>query len=232
MEITCSRCHQTVQAGDCYCPVCGLPQLFYAADAPAGQAQPPRWNDAVGDAGTVDWKPAMRAAFLLSIPAGVLSSGVFPYMGFGLFWMATAAGLAVMLYMRSRPAWITLGAGARIGLVTGLLAGWVAFGVSGAALFVQRFLLHQSSRIDSEWSSRVVMGQQLAEQFTSGMTPADAAQAQARRAQFQAWMLSPEGHAGMEAMRLAANAAFLLFFAVAGGALGARLMARTRRPEV
>jgi len=84
----------------------------------------------------------------------------------------------------------------------------------------------------AEWSSRVVMGQQLAEQFTSGMTPADAAQAQAMRAQFQAWMLSPEGHAGMEAMRLAANAAFLLFFAVAGGALGARVMARTRRPEV
>jgi hypothetical protein len=147
--------------------------------------------------------------------------------------MATAAGLAVMLYMRSRrPAWITLGAGARIGLVTGLVAGWIAFAVSGAALFVQRFLLHQSSQIDSEWSSRVVMGQQLAEQFSSGMTPTDAAQAQAMRVQFQAFMLSPEGHAGMEVMRFAASAAFLILFAVAGGALGARLMARTRRPEV
>ena len=175
----------------------------------------------------------MRAAFLLAIPAGVLSSGVLPLGGLGLFWMATAAGLAVMLYMRSRrPAWITLGAGARIGLVTGLVAGWIAFAVSGAALFVQRFLLHQSSQIDSEWSSRVVMGQQLAEQFSSGMTPTDAAQAQAMRVQFQAFMLSPEGHAGMEVMRFAASAAFLILFAVAGGALGARLMARTRRPEV
>jgi hypothetical protein len=135
--------------------------------------------------------------------------------------------------MRSqRPAWITLGAGARIGLVTGLLAGWLAFGVSGSALFVQRFLLHQSNQIDTEWKARVVMGQQMAEQLTSGMTPADAAQAQAVRAQFQAWMLSPEGHAGMEVFQFAVTMAFLLFFAAAGGALAARLLARARKPEV
>lgn len=232
MEITCNRCHQTILAENCYCPACGLPQLLYAADGPAGQAQPERWNEAVRDASSVDWKPALRAALLLAVPAGLLSSGLSPVGVFGLFWMAAAAAWAVVLYMRSqRPAWVTIGAGARIGLVTGLLAGWLAFGVSGAALFVERFLFHQSSQIDAEWKSRVELGQQMAEQLTAGMAQADAAQAQAARAQFQAWMLSPEGHAGMEAFRFAANAAFLLFFAVAGGALGARLLARTRRPE-
>jgi hypothetical protein len=45
-------------------------------------------------------------------------------------------------------------------------------------------------------------------------------------------MLSPEGHAGIEAFGFAANAFFLLFFAAAGGALGARLLARSRQPEV
>jgi hypothetical protein len=152
-----------------------------------------------------------------------------------MIWMAIAAAWTVALYMRrsQRPAGITLGAGTRIGLVTGLLAGWLAFGISGGALFVQRYLLHQSSQIDAEWKSRVVMSQQLAEQLTSGMIPADAVQAQAvRAAQFQAWMLSPEGHAGMEVFQFATNVAFLLFFAAAGGALGARLLARTPKPEV
>jgi hypothetical protein len=45
-------------------------------------------------------------------------------------------------------------------------------------------------------------------------------------------MLSPEGHAGMETFRFIVGAVFLLFFAVAGGALGARWLARTRKPEV
>jgi hypothetical protein len=229
MEVTCTRCHQAIQANNCYCAVCGLPQLVYPADAPPGQTPSERWNGTGRDAGSVDWKPALRAALLLAVPAGLLTSGVSPL---GLLWMAIAAAWAVTLYKRSqRPAWITLGAGARIGLVTGLLAGWLAFGISGGALFVQRFFLHQSSQIDAEWKARVLMGQQMAEQLTSSMTPADAAQAQAVRAQFQAWMLSPEGHAGMEVFQFATNMVFLLFFAAAGGALGARLLARASKPE-
>ena len=68
--------------------------------------------------------------------------------------MAGAAAGAVLLYMRSqRPAWITIGAGARIGLVTGLIAGWLAFGVSGIWLFVQRVFLHQAGQIDAVYTA-------------------------------------------------------------------------------
>jgi hypothetical protein len=233
MEITCNRCHQTVEAEDCYCPACGLPQFVYSADVVPGQAQPERWNEAVRDASSVEWKPALRAALMLAVPAGMLSSGVSRLGFFGLVWMAAAAAWAVAIYVRSqRPAWITIGAGVRIGLVTGLLAGWLAFGVSGGALFVQRFVLHQSSQIDAEWKTRVDMSQQLTQQWTAGMGPADATQAQAARTQIQTFMLSPEGHAGIEAFGFAANSLFLLCFAAVGGALGARLMARARRPEV
>ena len=233
MEVTCTRCHQAVLADNCYCPACGLPQLVYPADAPIGQTPSEHWDGTGRDAGSVDWKPALRAALLLAVPAGLLTSGVSPLGALGLLWMAIAAAWAVTLYMRSqKPAWITLGAGARIGLVTGLLAGWLAFGISGGALFVQRFFLHQSSQMDAAWKTRVLMGQQMAEQLTSGMTPTDAAQAQAVRAQFQAWMLSPEGHAGMEVFQFATNVLFLLFFAAAGGALGARLLARVSKTEV
>ena len=233
MEITCTRCHRTIEAENCYCPACGLPQLLYAPDSAPGQAQPERLNEPARDASSVDWKPGLRVALLLALPAGLLSSGLSPVGVFGLFWMAAAAAWAVVLYVRSqRPAWITIGAGARIGLVTGLLAAWLAFSISGGALFVERYALHQSSQSDGEWKSRVVASQQLTAQWTAGMAAADAAQAEAARAQIQAFMLSPEGHAGFESLGFAANAFFLLFFAAGGGALGARLLARNRRPEI
>jgi hypothetical protein len=234
MELTCTRCHQTVDADNCYCATCGLPQLVYSADPSTGLAQPEHWNEAVRDAASVDWKPALRAALMLAVPAGLLSSVASPMAFMGLFWMAAAAGCAVMLYLRSqRPAWITIGAGARIGLVTGLLGSWLAFGASGGSLFVERFVLHQSSQIDDLYQSSFLEPfQQKFQQSISSMEAADAAQAQPQWAQLQTWLISPEGHAGMWAWGFAFNSAFLLFFAIAGGALGARILARTRRPEV
>jgi hypothetical protein len=170
---------------------------------------------------------------MLAIPTGLLSSGLSPVGIFAMFWVAAAAAWAVALYVRSqRPAWITIGAGARIGLVTGVLAGWMALGISGGALFVERFLLHQASQIDAEWKTRVDLSQQMTQQWMTGLNSADESQAQAVRAQVKEFMLSPEGHAGIEALGFASNSVFLLFFAVAGGALGARWLARTRRPEV
>ena len=136
--------------------------------------------------------------------------------------------------MRSqRPAWITIGAGARIGLVTGLMAGWLAFGVSGGALFVERFVLHQSGQIDGLYKTYVLDAvQERVRQSVAGLSAPDAAQLQSQLAQLQSWMLSPEGHAGIWACGFAFNSVFLLFFAIAGGALGARWLGRTRQPEV
>jgi len=233
MEITCSRCHQTVPAETCYCPFCGLPQLMYATDGAPGQPQPEGWNEVVPDASTVNWKPALRMALLMAIPAGVLSSEASPAGHLGLFWMATAAAWAVVLYTRSqKPAWMTLGAGARIGLVTGLLGGWLAFGVSGCTLFVRRFLLHQSIQIDTAYSSLFVSRfQQTMQQTLAGMGTSDAAQAQPIFASMLACIMSPEGHAGMWAFSIAFSSLFLLLFAVGGGILGTRMQPRSHRPE-
>lgn len=234
MEITCNRCHQSVPAESCYCPACGLPQLVYSAEGDG--AVPPaseRWPEPARDAGSIDWKPGMRAALALAVPAGLLSSGVSPLSPLGIFWMAGAAAWAVMLYMRSqRPAWITIGAGARIGLVTGLIAAWVTFGVSGIWLFVERVFLHQSASIDVVYSAFLTTFQQRAQESMSGMSGPDAAQAQAWLTQVQKWLTSSEGHAGIWAFSIAVNCAFLVLFAVGGGALSARMQARRRRPEV
>lgn len=235
MEITCTRCHRTLLAEECYCPVCGLPQLTYSAaeDAPV-QEQQERWTGAVRDAGDVAWKPALRWALLLAIPAGLLSSQASPVGGFGIVWMACAAAWAVALYVRQqRAAWITLGAGARIGLVTGLLAGWLSFGASSCALFFQRVVLHQSVQIDTEWRNQSLNAEQAAMKLVAGIFPPDLVQAQAaKQAQDVAWRLSPWGHAAWQLVGFIEISAFLVFFAIIGGAVGARLMGRTRTTEM
>lgn len=230
METTCTRCHRAVQAESCFCSYCGMPQLTYESDGTAGTEDLELLSEGLLDAGTVAWKPALRAAMLLAVPAGLLASDVSPLGMTGMLWVALGAALAVVVYVRrQRAPWITMGAGARIGLVTGLMAAWLAFSVSGGALFVQRYVLHHASQIDADWKSRVEMSEQAAQQWTSGLMSASASQARTAREQQQAWMLSPWGHAGVEALGFAINALLLLFFATGGGALGARWLARMRR---
>jgi hypothetical protein len=225
METTCHRCHQTVLAENCYCPSCGLPQLVCATDSSAGQALSEPWDGVVRDASSIHWKPAMSASLKLAIPVGVLCTLLSPLGMSGLFWMAAAATWTVSLYLRSqKPAWITVGAGARIGLVTGLLGGWLAFAANGGLLFARRYLLHQSSQIDASWKEMIEESQQL----TARMGFSNAAQIQSQTAS----MLTPEGHAGYLTFRLFMYAVFMIAFAVAGGALGARMLGRSRQPEL
>lgn len=225
MEVTCTRCHQPVPTASCYCPSCGLPQLVYSDEnSAAGQVE--RWTGALRDASVVEWKPALRAASVLALPAGLLSCGQSPVAVLALFWMAAAAAWAVTIYVRrQRPAWITMGAGARIGLVTGLMGGWWAFAFSGISLFAMRFLFGKGSDFDGPWSSIVA---QMEQQWQS-MSPD--AQTSATLKWFGQWLLSPEGRAGSMLGGILMLEVALVAFAAAGGAVGARLLARARSPE-
>ena len=228
MEITCNRCHQPVPSQSCYCPTCGLPQLTYASEEnEGGPTQPERWTEAVRDAGQVEWRPALRAAFMLGVPAGLIC-GFLPVGILGLLWIGASAAWAVSLYARrQRPSWITMSAGARIGLVTGLIAGWLAFGATGAGLFAQRYLFHQASEMDQAWKTQLEASDQIVQKVVGQWGVYDAAQAQAQR-QFE---LTPEGHAGVMLVSLIGGTVILLLFAIAGGAIGARMMARSRGPQ-
>jgi len=222
MEITCTRCHQAILAESCYCPTCGLPQLLYAADVVPGQALPERSNEPMRDASTVDWKRAIRSVLVLAVPAGLLCSLFSPVSLFGLLWMSVAAAWAVNLYLRSqRPAWITVGAGARIGLVTGLLGGWMAAAASGLTLFVMRYILHQGKELDDTWET--IITDQVARQWTAAGIDAQTI------ILYKSWLLSPEGRAGSMLSAIGLLVLALVFFAVGGGAVGARLQARARR---
>ncbi len=225
MEITCTRCHQTVQDENCYCPNCGLPRLVYSTDGAQGLPQAERWDEPVRDAATVNWKVAIRASITLAIPAGLLCSMFSPLSMIGFVLMAVAAAWTVALYVRSqRPAWITVGAGARIGLVTGLMGSWMSAATAGVTLFVMRFFQHQGNFFDTFWQDFV--NRQLTEQWTTMGVDAPTI------GYLTAKLLSPEGRAGSMLSAVLVLAAGLLLFAVAGGALGARLLARTRRPEI
>jgi hypothetical protein len=222
MELTCSRCHETVQDGYRYCPACGLPQLVYSTENSADAGERDRWNEAVRDANTVDWRSAVRSILPLAIPAGILCALFWPAAILGVLLMGAAAAWAVALYTRSlKPAWITIGAGARIGLVTGVVGGWTAAAATGLSLFAKRFWLHTGSSFDSDWQSLV--NQQQA-QGTAAGTDAQTLAA------IKAIMISPEGRAGFVLVAIAFLMATLVLFAIAGGALGARRLARPRRP--
>ncbi len=224
MEVTCSRCNSTMQKDSCFCPVCGLPQLVYSAEDNGAQNQPERWTEAVRDASSVAWRPAIRSALMLAIPAGILSNMLSPLSVFGMPLMAIAGAWVVLLYMRSqRPAWITIGAGARIGLVTGLVGGWTAAASTGVTLFALRFWFHQGRFYDDLWQT---LSQQMSQQWTSmGVDPQTITE-------MQNMLLPPEGRAAWLLAALTMLAMVLLLFAVAGGAIGARILARRRKPEI
>jgi len=223
MEVTCSRCHQTVQDGYCYCPNCGLPQLVFSADNSADAGQGERWGEAVRDANTVDWNSALRSTLPLAIPAGILCSMLSPVSILGLFLMGATAAWVVALYIRShQPAWITVGAGARIGFVTGVVGSGSAAAMSGLSLYAMRYWLHRGSAFDDFWQS--VVNMQQAQGVAVGADPQNLAAA-------KALMMSPEGRAGLVLFTIAVLMTTLVLFAVAGGALGARILTRARRRE-
>ena len=223
MELTCSRCHQTVQDGYCYCPNCGLPQLVFSAENSAEAGQSERWGEAVRDANTVDWNSALRSTLPLAIPAGILCSVLSPVSILGLLLMGATAAWVVALYIRShRPARITVGAGARIGFVTGVVGSWTAAAMSGLSLYAMRFWLHQGSAFDDFWQN--VVNLQQAQGIAVGADAQNLAAA-------KALMMSPEGRAGLILFTIAILMGTLVLFAIAGGALGARILTRTRRTE-
>jgi hypothetical protein len=232
MEITCTRCHQAIEDGSTYCAICGLPQLVYQAETGAGAAQPEQLAEPVRDAASIAWKPAMSVAAKLAIPAGVIFAVFFLYsivnessfLGV-LFLMAAAAAGVVAIYVRGqKPAWLTIGAGARIGLVTGIFSAWTSTAICGLLLYSARYWFNYGKTMDEAWTS-MVKGPMVAQWNATGADPQMVTQA-------VTLLLSPQGRAGFGLLTIFILAGSLLIFAVAGGALGARFLARPRRPEI
>src|SRR5579863_766634 len=190
METPCIRCHQAVPAESCYCPACGLPQLVYSSEDGGATFPADRGVAVVHDPSSIEWRSALRTAAILAVPAGLLSCGFSPVSLLAMIWMGSAAVMAVYLYVgRQNAAGITAGAGARIGLVTGLIGGWMAFGATGVAFFGMRFWFHQGQAFDQMWQAMV--NQSLEQQVQSVSADVQALNA------FRNLLLAPEGRAGL-----------------------------------
>ena len=222
MEIVCQRCHRTVAPETSFCAGCGLPQLTYESASAPGQLDSGSWPQPPLDASSVEWKHVLRIAAMVAIPGGVLANTP----GFlGAFLMPFLAASVVLLYMRHRqPAWLTIGAGARIGLVTGLFSAWISVATAGLSLVVLRYWLHQGSMIDDYWM--MIAGQQVPQQMAASGWD------QQMIALQRAKMLSPDGQAGWLVGALVLLASILTGLSVAGGAVGARILVRARRSQL
>jgi hypothetical protein len=225
MEETCNRCHQTVLEGNCYCAACGLPQIVYSAENVTGQGQPERLSQPVRDAASIDWHAGLRLAVFVAVPAGIVCSLLSPVSALALLVLPWTSAWVVGLYMHSqRPAWITIGAGARLGLVTGIVAAWVSAAASGAGLYAARYWFHSGNVIDGFWD--MVVNVQLVQKWTEKGVDAHTI------ASTRVLWLSPEGRSAAVLSMLLMLTATVLAFSTAGGALGARFLGRRRRPEI
>lgn len=231
MEATCQRCHETLREADRYCAACGLPQLlFVEADAvtEVGGGAPADVAVTMHSGSDIAWRQALQTAVLVAIPAGVLCSrmGALDWI-----WIMLAAVWVVRLYARRVATLrVTASVGVRIGLVMGVLTSWLVLAIHGGELWVRRYMMHQGGQIDVEIEQTLQPGIQMNQQLMTNMGMASGEVASAIQ-KMKAVMLSPEGRAGYILGAVLMGLAFLVFFAMVGGALGARLAPQLRRPE-
>lgn len=157
----------------------------------------------------IQWKYAIRAAAGVSLLVGLLTSVL--AMG-SLLWIVGGAVLVIALYRRRFPyALLQARLDARIGLVTGTMTATMAVAGNTLLLVVQRYGLHQGNLLDAALSSTM---QQAMNRAAAG------SEAQAQMASATAFLLSPEGRAGMVLMGMACIAAIILILSIAGSILG------------
>jgi hypothetical protein len=217
MEQVCHRCGGAVHESDPFCPHCGAPQLRYEApeEAAPSTGAIPAQRISSRDFTVIRWRDAIRAAAILAVPAGVLSS----LLGLEALWVI-AAGIAVIsLYRRRTGILPTSRMGWRIGAIVGLFASVIATGIDGITLLIERYGTHQGAMIDQRYRD---LGQQLTDQLTRSNP-----QAASVLPGFLHFWLTPDGVAAMVLINAAGLVVSMLIFAAAGGALGARLSART-----
>ncbi|MHB1698891.1 MAG: hypothetical protein ACYCSN_01950 [Acidobacteriaceae bacterium] len=218
-----------------FCAHCGAPQLSVPPQelpetSPSGEgdlasavlsaagglpAQHP--NDA-------QWKPIVQVCLWVGAAAGILcgASMVFPPLyTVCFFWTLSGAMIALALYHRRVPlAKIDAGAGARIGLLTGLFMAAAMTAVGSIFLALMRFVWHKGADFDAQISDAIHQG--MARAAENNPDP------QMVQSSLK-FLLTPEGRAGYTLAMVAFLAILLVLFSALSGAVGARLMPSYRK---
>lgn len=218
----CHRCENTLESDASFCSQCGAPQLRFipqttdalqesGTEDERGHVSMGSDRGGIHDRGGIQWKSAIQIAALVSLVVGLLSS----ILAVGsLLWVLGGAVLVIVLYHRRVPYTVLQPSlGARIGVVTGTMTAAIAVVGNTLLLLMQRYGLHQGKLLDAT----------LTHTFQQAMSRASVgAEAQAQMNTAIAFILSPEGRAGMVLLGMAFIALIILILSIAGGVLGAR----------
>jgi hypothetical protein len=180
-----------------------------------GALPPPRPN-------TIEWKPAIQSALLVSLVAAALSVAALRLPAvkpLSSLWTLSASLIALALYRKRRPqARLDGRIGARIGLVVGLiLVGCIAASMATAGV-VARYGLHNLAAFDTEVA--LDMHQQLEKAQVTNPLPKEVV----------SFMNTQEFRAGIALFSSAMVSALLMLLSTVGGALSGILNRKESYP--
>jgi hypothetical protein len=223
MDHPCYKCGHSIEDGKPFCQQCGAPQIRVPVSEPSAESMP------AGSASMLEQSRDLGPG-PLGIPAGSLSVGwthalkpcalaaavavVLQILGLNPFVGALAAGFLAAAFSRRRVSGtaIRAGAGARLGVLSGLLL----FGMSTIPEMFAVAVLHKGAEMRSQMMEKL---QQMATRY-----PGPEIQP------FLDFVKSPDGFAiMMVASVIFALVAFVVLGGL-GGALGAAFLGRNDRP--
>lgn len=120
VDHSCHQCGSPVESGVAFCPHCRAPQIRVPIGNTGGETTTTIDIPALPNISEsfVDWRQALGAAALAGVFSAVITILFAGFFGIGI---AAAGALAVYFYRRkARPDPMSIGAGARIGAISGL----------------------------------------------------------------------------------------------------------------
>lgn len=223
MDHPCYKCGHSIEDGKPFCPQCGAPQIRVAMSEASSESM------SADDAATAEPSRGVRPGSL-GIPANSLSGSwtqalkpcalaaaiavALQFVGLNPFLGAVAAGFLAAAFSRRRISGTAIGAGA--GARLGVLSGLLLFAMSTIPEMFALAMLHKGAEIRSQMMEKL---QQMATRY-----PGPESQP------FLDFVKSPDGFAiMMVASVIFALVAFVVLGGL-GGALGAAFLGRNDRP--
>ncbi|GEM_PF-2252218 len=174
----------------------------------------------------MDWRSIVRISLIVAGVSGLLCvlSFVVPPLSLAcFFWVISCSMITIRLYQRKVAiAPLNAGAGARIGVIVGLLTAFVTMTVNAATMVIQRYALHMGGTFDAQLTASIHQAMQRAAEGNPD------AQVQG----FIHFWLSPEGRAGLVLATAAMLVAGIVVLSVVSGALAAKMFPARRRPAM
>ncbi len=241
----CPRCHADLPTEDTgeltYCPHCGAAQIVLSEELREQfeQQQLAAQYSTDGNAqATIETEPSEpsltdptailwpRALELVALAGAIfaivmlLTMALPPLVLIMMLWMLGAPIILLGIYCAKNPKTrVTTGFGARLGLLSGLTTGTIFILVDVLSMFVQRFVLHKSAELDTQFAASLEQARPLFAQFN----PNDPTAFQ----HYLDMLKVPEFHAGLALLGCAMVIAIYAVYSTATGAFSGLLRSRS-----